>query len=154
MILGLFLSRLEIPVIPLIVIILSILVLIAGFAFMIFRHIYEKGESDIDPVLYKKISNIAAMTFVIYVVIELIAACACVCVNEACRYGYHYDFSKKGDATHILCKFCSGFKDADTHSFASDALMLGIYFDAFIVNSFVTNTVKVIGEKLAMGKKQ
>ncbi|MBR5089559.1 MAG: hypothetical protein IK093_09025 [Ruminiclostridium sp.] len=154
MILGLFLSRLEIPVIPLIVIILSILVLIAGFAFMIFRHIYEKGESDIDPVLYKKISNIAAMTFVIYMAIELIAACACVCVNEACRYGYHYDFAKKADGNHILCKFCSGFKDADTHSFASDALMLGIYFDAFIVNSFVTNTIKVIGEKLAMGKKQ
>lgn len=147
MILGLFLDRLDLPVIPLVIIILSFLVLIGGFAFMIFRHVYEKGESDIDPVLYEKISRIAAWTFIIYVLIELIAACACVAVNEACRYGYHYDFAKKPSGGQILCKFCSGFKDADTHSAASDCLMLGIYFDAFVVNSFVTNALKFIREK-------
>ena len=152
MILGLFLMRLDLPVIPAVIITASILVLIAGFAFMIFRHIYEKGESDIDPALYNKISVIAGWTFVIYVVVELIAACACVCVNEACRYGYHYDFSKKDGVNHFLCRFCNGFKDADTHSFASDALMLGIYFDAFIVNSFVTNALKVVREKFS-GRK-
>ena len=148
MILGLFLSRLEFPVVPVIVIVLSFIVLIAGFAFMIFRHVYEKGESDIDPALFAKISNIAAWVFVVYVIIELIAACACITVNEACRYGYHYTFSKKGTGGTTLCKFCNGFKDGDLHSFASDALMLGIYFDAFIVNSFVTNTVKVFREKI------
>jgi Ni/Fe-hydrogenase subunit HybB-like protein len=150
MILGLFLDRLDLPFIPLVVIILSFVVLIAGFAFMIFRHIYEKGESDIDPELYKKISTIAAWTFVIYLAIELIAACACVAVNEACRYGYHYDFAKKPTNGQALCKFCSGFKDADNHSAASDCLMLGIYFDVFIVNSFVTNTIKVVREKLSV----
>ena len=149
MILGLFLDKLELPVIPLIIIILSFVVLVAGFAFMVFRHIYEKGESDIDPVLYTKIANIAALTFVIYVALELIAACACVAVNEACRYGYHYDFAKRPNGGQILCKFCSGFKDSDAHSAASDCLMLGIYFDAFIVNSFVTNAIKICREKVS-----
>ena len=148
MILGLFLYRLELPVIPLIIMILSGLVLIGGFAFMIFRHVYEKGESDIDPALFKKISVISAYVFIIYAVIELLAACACVVVNDACRYGYHFDLSKNGSTGH-LCKFCYGFKDRDNHSFASDAVMLGLYFDAFIVNAFVTNTVKVVREKLA-----
>lgn len=152
MILGLFLDRLDIPVIPLTVMILSALVLIGGFAFMIFRHVYEKGESDIDPALFQKISTIAAWTFVIYVIIELIAACACVTVNEACRYGYHYDFSKR-DSSKIICKFCSGFKDADSRSAASDCIMLGIYFDAFVVNAFVTNAVKVFREKIGSLKK-
>ncbi|MBQ9483666.1 MAG: hypothetical protein IJU82_05685 [Ruminiclostridium sp.] len=149
MILGLFLDKLELPVIPLVIIILSILMLVAGFAFMIFRHIYEKGESDIDPALFAKISNIAAWAFVIYVALELIAACACVAVNEACRYGYHYDFAKRPNGGQILCKFCSPFKDSDAHSAASDCLMLGIYFDAFIVNSFVTNAIKIWREKIS-----
>jgi len=149
MILGLFLDKLELPVIPLVMIVLSFVVLIAGFAFMIFRHIYEKGESDIDPALYTKIANIAAWTFVIYVALELIAACACVAVNEACRYGYHYDFAKRPNGGQILCKFCSPFKDSDAHSAASDCLMLGIYFDAFIVNSFVTNAIKIWRQKIS-----
>ena len=148
MILGLFLSRLDLPVLPVVVIVAAFLVLIAGFAFMIYRHVYEKGESDIDPAVFRKVCDIAAWVFIIYVLVELIAAAACVCVNEACRYGYHYDLSKKDGVNHILCKFCNGFKDADNRSFASDALMLGIYFDAFIVNSFVTNTVRFVREKL------
>ena len=153
MILGLFLDRLGLPVVPAVIMILAGLVLIGGFAFMIFRHIYEKGESDISPALYAQISTIAGYVFVIYVLIEIIAGCACVCVNEACRNGYHYDLSKTG-GNKILCKFCSGFKINDLHSAASDCLMLGIYFDAFIVNSFVTNAIKAVSEKIAaFGKK-
>lgn len=153
MILGLFLDRLDIPVVPAIIMILSGLILVGGFAFMIFRHIYEKGESDISPALYQQISTIAGYVFVIYVFIELIAGCACVAVNEACRNGYHYDLSKTG-ASGIICRFCSGFKANDLHSAASDCLMLGIYFDAFIVNAFVTNAIKVVREKIAsFGKK-
>lgn len=152
MILGLFLDKLGLPIIPMVMMILSALVLIAGFAFMIYRHTFEKGESDIDPVTFKKVCDIAAWVFIIYVIVELIAACACVTVNEACRYGYHYDFSKR-DGSKIICKFCSGVKDADTRSEASDCLMLGIYFDAFIVNSFVTNAVKFVRDKIDNKKK-
>lgn len=147
MILGLFLDGLAVPVIPLILIILSFIVLVAGFAFMIFRHVFEKGESDIDPALFKKISVIAAWVFVIYALVELIAAGACIAVNDACRGGYHYDFSKN-DATKHICKFCSIFKSNDNRSYASDILTLGVYFDAFIVNSFVTNAIKIIKEKI------
>ena len=150
MILGLFTDRLGLPVVPTVLIVLSFVVLIGGFAFMIFRHVYEKGESSIDPALFKKISDIAALVFIIYVVIELIAACACVAVNEACRNGYHYDFAKKPSGSQVLCRFCSGFKDSDSRSAASDCLMLGIYFDAFIVNSFVTNALKFIREKFSV----
>lgn len=154
MILGLFLDKLGLGPIPMIIMILSGLVLISGFAFMIFRNVYEKGESDIDPVTFKKVCDIAGWVFVIYVIIELIAACACVVVNEACRYGYHYDFAKKNPTNgQALCKFCSIFKDADNRSAASDALMLGIYFDAFIVNSFVTNAIKFVAEKLEKIRK-
>ena len=147
MILGLFMDQLKIPVMPLVIMILSALVLIGGIAFMIFRHVFEKGESDIDPVLFKKISVIAAWTFVIYMIIELIAACACVCVNDACRSGYHYEITK------ATCPFCGKFKERDPHSAASDCLMLGIYFDAFIVNAFVTNAVKIVREKVDIFKK-
>ncbi|MCR4780177.1 MAG: hypothetical protein K5876_03675 [Ruminiclostridium sp.] len=148
MILGLFMDKLGIPVVPAVIIILSIVVLIAGFAFMIFRHIYEKGESDIDPALYKKIQVIAAWVFVIYALIEFLAAGACITVNEACRNGYHYDIVKG------VCRFCTGFKDGASHSAASDCLTLGVYFDAFILNSFITNTIHVIGEKLDSKRKK
>lgn len=135
-------SELKIPVVPAILMVLSGLVLLGGIAFMIFRYIFEKGESDIDPVLFKKISVIAAWTFVIYAIIELIAACACVCVNDACRSGYHYEITK------ATCPFCGKFKERDPHSTASDCLMLGIYFDAFVVNALVTNAVKIVREKI------
>ena len=148
MILGLFMDKLGIPVVPSIIMILSVLVLIAGFAFMIFRHIYEKGESDIDPALYKQIQVIAAWTFVIYALIEMLAASACICVNEACRNGYHYDIVKG------VCRFCTGFKDTAAHSAASDCLTLGVYFDAFILNSFITNAIHVIGETLEAKRKK
>lgn len=135
-------SELKIPVVPAILMVLSGLVLLGGIAFMIFRYVFEKGESDIDPALFKKISVIAAWTFVIYAVIELIAACACVCVNDACRSGYHYEITK------ATCPFCGKFKANDPHSTASDCLMLGIYFDAFVVNALVTNAIKIVREKI------
>ena len=148
MILGLFFDKLGIPVVPAIISVLSVLVLLAGFAFMIFRHIYEKGESDIDPVLYKKIQVIAAWTFVIYALIEMLAASACICVNEACRNGYHFDIVKG------VCRFCTGFKDTASHSAASDCLTLGVYFDAFILNSFITNAIHIIAEKIESLRKK
>ena len=148
MILGLFLSALDIPIVPMSLMILSGLVLIGGIAFMIFRYVFEKGESDIDPAMFRKISDIAAWTFLIYAGIELIAAAACIVVNDACRNGYHYDLSKSDGSSHILCKFCSIFKDTDNRSFASDALTLGVYFDAFILNAFITNAIKIFREKL------
>ncbi len=148
MILSLFMDKLGIPVVPMILMILSIVVLVAGFAFMIFRHIYEKGESDIDPALYKQIQVIAAWTFVVYALIEMLAAAACITVNEACRNGYHYDIVKG------VCRFCTGFKDTASHSAASDCLTLGVYFDAFILNSFITNAIKVIGEKIDSMRKK
>ena len=143
MILGLFLDRLGLPVIPQIFMILAGLVLIAGFAFMIYRHIYEKGESDINPATYKQITVIAAWLFIIYALVEMLAASACVCVNDACRNGYHYDIVKG------VCRFCTGFKDGTSHSAASDCLTLGVYFDAFILNSFITNAIRVVREKFS-----
>jgi len=130
-----------------IIMILACLILVAGFAFMIFRHIYEKGESDIDPVMYDKICVMAAWTFIIYTLVELLAASTCVVINDACRNGYHYDIVKG------VCRFCTGFKDGTSHSAASDCLTLGVYFDAFILNAFVTNTIRVVREKIS-GKKE
>ncbi len=136
MILGLFVEKVGWPVIPLVLEILSGLVLLGGLAFMVFRHIYEKGESSIDPNLYALICKIAAWTFLIYIVLEIIAAAACVCVNDACRYNYHYDIQK------ATCPFCNSPLFKNNHSSASDILTLGIYFDAFIVNALVTNAIK------------
>ena len=136
MILGLFVEKVGWPVIPLVLEILSGLVLLGGLAFMVFRHIYEKGESSIDPNLYALICKIAAWTFLIYIVLEIIAAAACVCVNDACRYNYHYDIQK------ATCPFCNSRLFKNNHSSASDILTLGIYFDAFIVNALVTNAIK------------
>ena len=154
MILGLFLSRLDIPVVPMAIMILSGLVLVGGIAFMIFRYVFEKGESDIDPADFKKISDIAAWTFLIYAIIELIAASACIVINDACRNGYHYDLSKSDGSSHILCRYCSIFKSTDNRSFASDALTLGTYFDSFILYAFITNTIKIFREKLSALKKK
>jgi len=143
MILGLFLDRLGLPVIPQVFMIIAGIVLIAGFAFMIYRHIFEKGESDIDPAVYKQITVIAAWVFIIYALVEMLAASACVCINDACRNGYHYDIVKG------VCRFCTGFKDGTSHSAASDCLTLGVYFDAFILNSFITNAIRVVREKFS-----
>ena len=142
MILGLLLGELKVPIVPLVLEIIGGVVLLAGIAFAIFRRIYEKGESDIDPVLYKKISVIAMWTFVAYAIVELIAASACVCINEACRNQYHYDIKN--------CPFCMSdpnFKK-NNHSSASDCLTLGTYFDVFIVAAFITNSIKIIKDKL------
>ena len=136
MILGLFLDKVGLPIVPMALMILSILVLIGGIAFMIFRHYYEKGESSIDPNTYAMVQKIAAWTFLIYVVLELIAAAACVCVNDACRYNYHFDIQK------AACPFCNSPMFKNSHSAASDILTLGVYFDAFIVNAYVTNALK------------
>ena len=143
MILGLFLDRLRLPVVPMVFMIVAGLVLIAGFAFMIYRHVYEKGESDIDPAVYKKVTVIAAWVFIIYAIVEMLAASACICVNDACRNGYHYDIVKG------VCRFCTGFKDGTSHSAASDCLTLGVYFDAFILNSFITNAIRVVRAKFS-----
>lgn len=136
MILGLFLDKVGLPIVPMALMILSGLVLVGGIAFMIFRHTYEKGESSIDPNTYALVCKIAAWTFLVYLVLELIAAAACVCVNDACRYNYHYDIQK------ATCHFCSDPMFKNSHSAASDILTLGVYFDAFIVNALVTNALK------------
>ena len=109
---------------------------------MIFRHIYEKGESNIAPNFYKLISVIAMWTFIGYAFIEIVAASACVCINEACRNQYHYDIKN--------CPFCMGDPNfrKNNHSSASDCLTLGAYFDAFVVNAYITNCIKLIKEKL------
>ncbi|MBQ9384664.1 MAG: hypothetical protein IJT87_10565 [Ruminiclostridium sp.] len=147
MILGLFLDKVGWPIIPPALQILSGLVLLAGIAFMIFRHTYEKGESSIDPNTYELISKIAAWTFAIYLAVELIAAAACVCVNDACRYNYHYDIQK------ATCPFCNSPLFKNNHSSASDILTLGIYFDAFIVNAYVTNAIKFFRNMFESRKK-
>ena len=146
MILGLFLNQMEFPVLPIILICASIIILIGAIAFMIYRGIYEKGESDIDPKTYEKICGIAAWVLIIYAFIEIIAGFACMTVNDACRYQYHYDITKP------TCPFCRSIKVGDAHSMASDCLTLGIYFDVFIVYPLISTTIRKVREKMD-GKK-
>ena len=136
MILGLLLDAVGIPVLPALIMILSGLVQIAGFAFLIFKHRSENSMDAADPVLMEKLTHIAGYIFIVYALIEIIAACACVAANNACRGGYHYPFGK-------ACIFCNG-SGAGTHSGASDLLTLGIYYDAFIVNSFVAAAIDTV----------
>ncbi len=142
MILGLLLDAVGIPVVPAIIMILSGLVQIAGFAFLIFKYKNENGMEAADPVLVDKITSIAGYIFLIYALLEIIAACVCVAANNSCRGGYHYPFGR-------ACIFCNG-SGAGTHSGASDILTLGVYYDAFIVNSYITATIATI--KMLMKK--
>lgn len=140
MILGLFLNALAVPVIPYIFIVLSALVQLGGFAFLIYRMKATKSIDAVNAAQLDQVTHIVGLIFVIYVAVELIGAFACVTANEICRGLYHYP---AGSA----CIFCGG---VGGHTGSSDILMLGIYFDAFIVNSYVIagiNTVKDFLEK-------
>lgn len=135
MILGLFLNALAVPVIPYVFIVLSVLVQLGGFAFLIYRMRATKSIDAVNTAQLDQVTHIVGLIFVIYVAVELIGAFACVTANEICRGLYHYP---AGSA----CIFCGG---VGGHTGSSDILMLGIYFDAFIVNSYVIaaiNTVK------------
>ena len=140
MILGLFLNAIGIPVIPAVLITLSVLVQIAGFAFLIYRMKATGSMDAVNTAQIEKVSNIAGLVFVIYAIVELIGVCACVTANEICRGLYHYP----AGTVRSLC--VSG------HSVASDLLMLGIYFDVFIVNSYVTAAISAVKGFLARKK--
>lgn len=140
MILGLFLNALAVPVIPYVFIVLSVLVQLGGFAFLIYRMRATKSIDAVNTAQLDQVTHIVGLIFVIYVAVELIGAFACVTANEICRGLYHYP---AGSA----CIFCGG---VGGHTGSSDILMLGIYFDAFIVNSYVIaaiNTVKDFFDK-------
>lgn len=137
MILGLLLGGVRIPVVPMVIEILSVFVLIIGFVFLVYKHRTGKSIEAVDEARLKKFTHIIGWIFIIYATIELIAVFACISANDACRVGYHYPVGAP-------CIFCNG-SAANTHSGASDILMMGVFFDAFIVNSYIVaaiNTVK------------
>lgn len=137
MILGLLLDGVKIPLVPMVIEILSVFVLIIGFVFLVYKHRTGKSIEAVDEARLKQFTHIVGWIFIIYALIELIAVFACISANDACRIGYHYPVGTP-------CIFCNG-SAANTHSGASDILMLGIFFDAFIVNSYIVaaiNTVK------------
>ncbi|MCM1333484.1 MAG: hypothetical protein NC084_03340 [Bacteroides sp.] len=142
MILGSFLNALSIPVIPYLFIGIAIVVQLAGFAFLIYRMKATKSMDAVNTAQLDKITHIVGLVFIIYVAIELIGAFACVTANEICRGLYHYP---AGSA----CVFCNGLGG---HTGASDILMLGIYFDAFIVNSYVIAAVNTVKDFFAKKK--
>ncbi|MBQ8903921.1 MAG: hypothetical protein IJY73_06495 [Oscillospiraceae bacterium] len=86
----------------------------------------------------EKITHIAGLVFIVYAAIELIGVCACVTANEICRGLYHYPVG-------TACIFCNG---QGGHSGASDILMLGIYFDVFIVNSYIVAAITTVKDIL------
>lgn len=137
MILGLLLGGVRIPVVPMVIEILSVFVLIIGFVFLVYKHRTGKSIEAVDEARLKQFTHIIGWIFIIYATIELIAVFACISANDACRVGYHYPVGTP-------CIFCNG-SAANTHSGASDILMMGVFFDAFIVNSYIVaaiNTVK------------
>lgn len=144
MILGLFLNALSIPVIPYVFILLSVLVQLGGFAFLIYRMKATKSMDAVNTAQLEKITHIVGLIFVIYAAVELIGAFACVTANEICRGLYHYP---AGSA----CLFCNGLGG---HTGCSDILMLGIYFDAFVVNSYVIAAINTVTDFLAKKKIQ
>ena len=147
MITGLFLSFLDTPEVSAAFMLLGAAVLVLGAAYAVFRRVSRKEGSRVSPALYAKISAAACVIFIAYIFIELVGAGACIAVNEACRNGYHYDFSKS-DPSKIICRFCGIFKKAGSHSAASDALTLGIYFDVFVVGAYVAGISGFIRKKL------
>ena len=137
MILGLLLDGVGIPFVPMVVEILSVFVLIIGFVFLLYKHRTGSSIEAVDEARLNQFTHIVGWIFVVYACIELIAAFACICANDACRGGYHYP-------PGAPCIFCNGYSNS-VHSAASDFLLIGLFFDSFIVNSYVVaaiNTVK------------
>lgn len=137
MILGLLLNGVKIPFVPMVIEILSVFILIIGFVFLVYKHRTGTSIEAVDEARLKQFTHIVGWIFIIYAAVELIAVFACISANDACRAGYHYPVGTP-------CIFCNG-SAANTHSGASDILMMGIFFDAFIVNSYIVaaiNTVK------------
>lgn len=144
MILGLFLNAVGVPAIPYVFIALSVLIQLCGFAFLIYRMQATKSMDAVNTAQLDKITHIVGLIFIIYTAVELIGAFACVTANEICRGLYHYP---AGSA----CVFCGGLGG---HTGASDILMLGIYFDAFIVNSYVIAAINTVKDFFAKKKIQ
>lgn len=138
MIIGNFLNAIKIPVLPYIFIVLSVLVQLGGFAFLIYRTKATKSMETVNTAEIEKITHIAGTIFIIYAAIELIGAFACVTANEACRGLFHRPMGTP-------CTFCSG---VGGHSEASDILMLGIYFDVFMINSYVVAAITTVKDFL------
>lgn len=151
MITGLFLNFLDMPEVSSAFMILGAAVLSLGAVYAVFRRICGREGSRISADVIGRISVIACVIFITYIFIELVGACACIAVNEACRNGYHYDFSKT-DPSRKICRFCSIFKKAGSHSAASDALTLGIYFDVFIIGAYAGGTVRFIRSKMTKAR--
>lgn len=144
MIIGLFLKEIGIPVVPYIFIVLSVLVQLGGFAFLIYRAKATKSMDAVNTAQIEYVSRIAGTIFIIYAAIELIGAFACVAANEACRGLYHRPAG-------MACTFCSG---KGGHSEASDILMLGIYFDVFMINSYIVAAITTVKNFLDKKKIQ
>lgn len=144
MILGLFLDAVAVPVIPYVFMVLSVLVQLGGFAFLIYRMKATKSMDAVNTAELEKVTHIVGLIFVIYAAVELIGAFACVTANEICRGLYHYP---AGSA----CLFCNGLGG---HTGCSDILMIGIYFDAFIINSYVIAAINTVKDFLAEKKIQ
>lgn len=142
MIIGSFLSKVGIPVIPYIFIALSIIIQLLGFAFLIYRAKATNSMDTVDIAQIEKITHIAGKIFIFYALVELLGVFACVAANEACRGLFHYP-------TGTACVFCNG---QGGHSGASDILMLGLYFDAFLVNSYIVAAITTVKDFL--GKKK
>ena len=138
MIFGSFLNGVNIPIVPYIFMVLSVLVQLGGFAFLIYKLKATKSMDAINTAQIEKITHIAGTVFIIYALVELVGAFACVTANEICRSFYHYPVGS-------ACIFCNG---QGGHSGASDILMLGIYFDAFVVNSYVVAAITTVQDFL------
>jgi len=142
MILGSFLNSVNIPIVPYIFIVLSVLVQLFGFGFLIYKARATKSMEAVNTAQIEKITHIAGLIFIIYAAIELVGICACVTANEICRSLYHYPVGS-------ACLFCTG---QGGHSGASDILMLGIYFDVFIINSYVVAAITTVKDFLSKKK--
>ncbi len=142
MILGSFLNSVNIPIVPYIFIALSVLVQLFGFGFLIYKARATKSMEAVNTAQIEKITHIAGLIFIIYAAIELVGICACVTANEICRSLYHYPVGS-------ACLFCTG---QGGHSGASDILMLGIYFDVFIINSYVVAAITTVKDFLSKKK--
>ncbi len=147
MIIGLFLKEIGIPVVPYIFIVLSVLVQLGGFAFLIYRAKAAKSMDAVNTAQIEYVSRIAGTIFIIYAAIELIGAFACVAANEACRGLFH----RSATGGTAACTFCSG---KGGHSEASDILMLGIYFDVFMINSYIVAAITTVKNFLDKKKIQ